>query len=431
MTLGFARTQSGLGWLAAAGRQTPAGDPGVEGAALRVAVFTDNDFSKTCGVTTSLEALLRFNAGRVEPRVYTAADVGVETATYCAKESLGIRLPWDRNVRVYWPRLWAFARELQQQRVDLVHITTPGPVGLAARWIALHVGRPLTGSLHSEPGQYAARVSASARAGRIIERYVRWFYAPCGSLFVPSEVTRARLALRGYGRDRLHVWGPGVDAEQFAPRRVSPALRQRWHADDRRPAILYAGRLSGEKGLGLVRAIRRGLLQRGLEHQFVFAGDGPMRQELESVCPDGHFLGALGRDQLAVAMASAHVFLFPGATDTLGHVVLEAQASGLPVVVSSQGGPRQHMQPGVTGLVADAGEADGFVTALVTLLTRPAERVAMGQRARQYAASRDWPTALAPLFSGWRDAVRRRTPDSGPPVVAGRAALVLDQESSR
>jgi glycosyltransferase involved in cell wall biosynthesis len=394
----------------------------------RVAVFTDHDSSSIHGVTTGLKALLRCNGQGIEARVYTAADVGLETTTRCAKASLGVTLPWSDEMRVHWPRPWAFASEVRRQRVDVVHVTTPGPVGLAGRWIASRLGLPLVGSYHTEFGESATRQSGSARLGAFVDRYVKWFYGPCATLFAPSAAARDGLTTRGYGADRIRLWGEGVDANLFSPRRASAALRAEWHVDGRRPAILYAGRLARDKGLGLIKAVRRALLQHGLEHQFVFAGEGAMRAELESVCPDGHFLGGLGHDQVAVAMASAHVFLFPSATETLGHAVLEAQASGLPVVVSDRGGPHESMLPGVTGFVAEADHPEAFARALVTLLTKPADRAAMGCRARQYAETRDWPSALAPLFDGWHAAVRHTVSVPDKPTVGSPVAQALNQE---
>jgi glycosyltransferase involved in cell wall biosynthesis len=330
---------------------------------MRVGIFTDNDFDKINGVTTTLKAVLRFADEPIQPRVYTASDLAVDTPSYYATTSVGVGLPWYRDMRIYWPRLRAFARELRRQRVSIVHVTTPGPVGLAGRWLATRLRLPLVGSYHTELGDYVSVLSGSSRLGSATERYVRWFYRPCNPLLVPSRATRDLLIARGYCQSRLRVWGRGVDVERFDPNRASAALRDDWRGHRRSPLILYAGRLSREKGLALVEPLRRRLAGYGLEPRFIFVGDGPMRRELQELCPDGLFLGALPHERVAVAMASADAFSFPSATDTLGNVVLEAQAAGLPVVVSDRGGPRQHMAPGHTGFVCTAGDADAFARA--------------------------------------------------------------------
>jgi glycosyltransferase involved in cell wall biosynthesis len=383
--------------------------------AMRVAMFTDNDFGKVNGVTTTLKAVLQFSE-RVEPRVYTASDLGAETPTYFATSSLGIGLPWYREMRIYWPRIGAFARALKRDGTDVIHVTTPGPVGLAGRLLAARLNLPIVGSYHTHLGDYATTLSGSTRLGGALEHYMRWLYAPCESLLVPSEAARDLLARRGYPADRLRVWSRGVDVTKFSPERLSREWRRAWHVDDRRPAILYAGRLSREKGLDIVGPLQRQLHRHGIAHQFVFAGDGPMRAELEAMCPDGVFLGSIPHDRVAAAMASSDVFLFPSTTDTLGNVVLEAQASGLPVIVSDEGGPQQQIVADETGVVCHAHEAGSFARALITLIRKPELRRTMGRNAREYAERRNWPRSLEPLVAAWRTAADRA---GGDRIVAG------------
>ena len=372
-----------------------------------VAVFTDNDFDKINGVTTTLKAMLR-SAEDVAPRIYTAADLGVTSTDYFAAESFGVGLPWYREMRIYWPHVSDFARELKATGAEVVHITTPGPVGLAGRWLASRLGLPVVGSYHTHLGDYVATFSGSATLGRLVDDYMRWCYAPCQPILVPSAATADLLAARGYRRERLVIWGRGVDTERFSPARASQHLRQKWHVDHRRPAILYAGRLSREKGLELVEGIQQRLRRHGIDHRFIFVGDGPMRHELETRCPDGAFLGAVPHDQVAVAMASADLFLFPSTTDTLGNVVLEAQASGLPVIVSDCGGPKEHMVPNSTGIVCAADDAGSFTAAAVRLITQRSVRTTMATAAREYAAGRSWQASMTPLFGAWQQAAASR-----------------------
>jgi glycosyltransferase involved in cell wall biosynthesis len=374
---------------------------------VRVAIFTDNDFDKVNGVTTTLKAILR-HRGPFEPRIYMAADFGVDTADCFAAGSLGMGLPLYSEMRVYVPRLRQFARELRRVGTDVVHVTTPGPVGLAGRWLARRLGLPLVGSYHTQLGDYARELSGSPRLGALVEHLTRWCYQPCEPLLVPSQTTRALLAARGYPLERIQLWGRGVDTDGFTPARAAWRLRESWHVDARRPAILYAGRLSREKGLALMKPVQRLLRRHGLDHRLVFVGDGPMRSELQQLCPDAVFLGSVPHAEVAAAMASADVFVFPSATDTLGNVVLEAQASGLPVVVSDRGGPHEHVLGGITGFVCTANDPDSFGRALVALLRQPALRAEMGRQARAHALTQDWPSSLAPLFGAWRHAALRR-----------------------
>src|SRR4029453_4659968 len=112
---------------------------------VRVGIFTDNDFDKINGVTTTLKAGLGFGDRAIHPRVYAAAALGVGSPSYFAAASVGIGLPWYQEMRVYWPPLRAFARQLRRDRISILHVTTPGPVGLAARWLSKHLRLPLAG----------------------------------------------------------------------------------------------------------------------------------------------------------------------------------------------------------------------------------------------------------------------------------------------
>jgi glycosyltransferase involved in cell wall biosynthesis len=165
--------------------------------------------------------------------------------------------------------------------------------------------------------------------------------------------------------------------------------------------IVYVGRLSAEKGLSLIAPIQRHLHRRGVAHRFVFVGDGPMRATLQRECPDGLFLGTMPHHGVGIPMASGDLFLFPSATDTFGSVVLEAQASGLPAIVSDRGGPRELVDTGVTGHVCPSHDAAAFAEAAIPLLRDAGRRAAMSQAARTLGVNRPWSEAVRPLFGTW------------------------------
>lgn len=371
-----------------------------------IAIITDNDFDKVTGVTTTLKAVLRHAPSDLRTRVYTAADLAVDQPDYCAMASWGVGLPWYPEMRIYWPHVQRLRRLLASDGVDVLHITTPGPMCLAARWLWRRTRMPMIGSYHTHLGDYVTTYSGSGALGRGLETYMRWLYAPCDTVLVPSEATHVRLQKGGYPARQLQVWSRGVETSCFQPAARSGVLRESWGVGDRRPAILYAGRLSSEKGLAMMGPLQHALLRRGIAHRLVFVGDGPMRPALEAMCPDAIFLGNLSPAGVAQAMASADVFVFPSATDSLGNVVLEAQACGLPVLVTDQGGPQEHMRHDSTGWVCRAGEARDFADRLAVLLGDASTRRSMGQASVAYAASRSWPLALAPLYDAWRDAAR-------------------------
>jgi glycosyltransferase involved in cell wall biosynthesis len=268
----------------------------------------------------------------------------------------------------------------------------------------------MIGSFHTDLAEYARVLSGSRRLGDLMQRYMRWPYRKCAQIFVPSEATRQLLIQAGIEPTKLDIWRRGVATGQFSPAKRSASLREQWGVSGARPAVLYVGRLSKEKSLDLLAPISEGLRRAGMPHRLVIAGDGPMQRELRAVCAGAVFTGTLTPEDVATAMASADLFVFPSRTDTAGNVVLEAQASGLPVLVSGDGGPRENMVAGQSGFIC-TGLAD-FVARATQLLRMPEERIRAGAAARQYALTRSWDLALEPLYqaygawgsagSGWR-----------------------------
>jgi glycosyltransferase involved in cell wall biosynthesis len=380
--------------------------------ATPVAIFTDNDFDKTNGVTTTLRALLRYAPPDLRPRIYTMAHLGVDDRDYLALTSVGMPIPWYPEMRMYLPRLSAFLRHVARDGVELIHLTTPGPVGLAARYLSARAALPMVGSFHTQLAEYTTILSGSAKLGQMMNVYMRWLYGRCERLLVPSQDTRQRLAAAGWNVERATIWPRGVDACAFSPERRSVALRERWHVSARRPAVLYAGRVSREKGLGLLEALSSLFYQRGLACQLIVAGDGPMLDELRAACPDAVFMGRVPHEEMGTVMASADLFVFPSETDTAGNVVLEAQASGLPVLVSDRGGPAEQMIDGKTGFICRSGHVQSFFERAELLLRCSDRRLAMSSAAREHGLSRSWPSALQPLFAAYRDTVAAREPST-------------------
>jgi glycosyltransferase involved in cell wall biosynthesis len=155
-----------------------------------------------------------------------------------------------------------------------------------------------------------------------------------------------------------------------------------------------------------------------IEHRLVIAGDGPMSGELKERCQGAVFTGKLCADDLAAAMASADIFLFPSATDLGGKVVLEAQASGLPVLVTGVGGPSENMVDGETGFVCE--DLRAFARRVSDLAWNPDRRADLSQAARRYAVGRRWSVALNSLYRTYREAT---LPDPAARALGVRPAV--------
>jgi glycosyltransferase involved in cell wall biosynthesis len=225
------------------------------------------------------------------------------------------------------------------------------------------------------------------------------FYGACDLVLSPSPAADATLASMGVPAARVARWDRGVDTSRFDPRLRAPL------ALPGTVRVLYAGRISTEKGAELLAEAFLLAYARNRDLHLVLAGGGP-EQELvrERVGDHASFLGWLEGEALARVYASADMLLFPSATDTFGQVILEAQASGLPVAAVAAGGPLTLIEHGVSGLLC-APEADSLADAVLQLAGRPLERKRLAQAGLACAQQRTWELALARLGMGYKRAL--------------------------
>jgi glycosyltransferase involved in cell wall biosynthesis len=252
---------------------------------------------------------------------------------------------------------------------------------------ARRFGIPALSGFHTDFPSYARHYRVGWLAPLALGYLRRLHNASCGTV-VASEDLRDRL--RGLGFKNLSVLGRGVDSDLFRPDRRSVPLRRSWGAGQGDVVLLYVGRLAPEKNLPLAieacRAIQRA--RRGV--RFAVVGGGPLRAVLEGAHPDLHFCGVQTGRQLAEHYASADLFVLPSETETFGNVILEAMASGLPVVAFDRAAARGHVRDGETGALVPAGQPAAFVAAAVALARSSEQLAAMGRRARAHAAQLDW-----------------------------------------
>ena len=278
-------------------------------------------------------------------------------------------------------------------------------MGFAGQLVARRLALPIVGSWRSHSDANGRRLVSR----RLADSYVRWFYSGCDAVLVSSAATLDAMVKRGVNQARLRRWPAGIDAERFHPARRQRELRQQWGASDHRPAVLVAARLIASKSAALANAVEVATLLRdhGVSHRLIVAGEGPLRDTLARTCSDAVFLGNVPRVEMPAVMASADVLLSPGAGDSLGNAVLEAQASGLPVVAAEGGGAASLVHHGQTGFLCPPGDTFDFAWRLTMLLRDPARRQHLGFAARVQAESQPWRVALGPLFDAWRTALAR------------------------
>ncbi|MGZ4428687.1 MAG: glycosyltransferase family 4 protein [Nocardioidaceae bacterium] len=369
---------------------------------MRIAIVAESFLPQANGVTDTVRHMVDelLLAGH-EPLVIAPAP---GLADYNGVEVVRVRsmsVPGYRAFPVGLPD-GAVEAALARFRPDVVHLAAPivlGAVGLRA---ARRLGIPTVAA-------YQTDVAAVARlrgpmAGPALTRWVGRIHRKADRTLAPSRSSMAQLDAMGV--PGAWLWGRGVDLDQFDPRRRNPELHDLWarasHPGGERVVVGYVGRLVAEKQVRRLEEVARIPGTR-----VVVVGDGPERGWLEEHVPGITFTGELCGRELAQAFASLDVFVHPGESETFCEAVLEAQASGVPVVAAASGGPVDLVTHGRTGLLFDPTERTSLRRSTATLVGDPVRRRTLADRARAAVAGRTWQRAVEELVGQHYAAVRR------------------------
>lgn len=297
---------------------------------MRIAYVTETWHPAINGVVTRLSATVRELASR-------GHDVLVVAPGAFDQPLEGVRVRGVRSVRIpfiYGGEPWGLPLPSVVHLLDgfapeLIHAVNPVLLGWSGIAYARRRGIPLACSYHTQVARYAGFYHLGF-AEPLIWAVIGLAHRLADLNLVTSRASAAELRRRGVGRIRL--WRRGIDERYFGVREPSPAMRARLSdGHPERRLVLYVGRLAAEKGLDRLRP-----LTRSRDLHLALVGEGPARADVAATLGGGNatFVGPLRGDELAAAYASADVFVFPSITDTVGLALLEALASGLPVVAS-------------------------------------------------------------------------------------------------
>lgn len=314
-----------------------------------------------------------------------------------------VAAPVYHEVRLAAP-LWGRVRAVADRfKPDLVHCATEFVVGRLGRRAARRLGVPWCTSYHTDFAKYTAEYGVPWLRGTVT-RSIAAFHESAARTFTPSEPAKRDLA--AIGVERVEVWGRGVDVEQFHPRKRSLAARDDFHMGTAF-TFLHVGRLAPEKHveclLDAFAAVEAASPEGSV--RLVIAGTGPSLPMLRARASAGvTFLGTLDRVRALPALyASADAFLFSSTTETLGLVILEAMASGTPVIATAAGGVADNLRDGVNGLAFPAHDAPACAAAMRRLATDSALRTSLRSGARAHAELRSWEVELDRLDAAYRE----------------------------
>jgi len=308
-------------------------------------------------------------------------------------------LPEYELQKLSFPPILQMLDYIQRERFSEVIISTPGPIGLTALLAAKMLNLQTSGIYHTDFPQYVRILTEDSFLESVTWRYMHWFYGQLDTVFVNSEEYRESWIKRGFDPAKLKIFPRGLDTELFHPTRRDPGFFEKFGTKNGQVRLLYVGRVSREKDLDLLAEAYRRLRDEGLSIQLCVVGHGPYSHEFSESLPEALFTGYLTGKELAAAYASADIFVFPSTTDTFGNVIIEAQASGVPVIVSDSGGPKELVENNRNGLITKSHDVEDLTRAIRELVVDPERRKRMGDRARESVIDRTWPSAFRKFWA--------------------------------
>jgi len=382
---------------------------------LRVAFFPDS-YLEVNGAAMTCQRLVNFARDNERSMLCVHAGPKTEMTTtgsvshFALKRSplaiaLDEGLAFDPLFSRHVPKIH---KALVEFKPDLIHITGINDVSNAAAYLAWKMQIPMLGSWHTNVHEFAAsRLRRLFRflPQRVLDPFVRMaefrimqgcvlFYQMPKVVLAPNEELVSELGRRTKRTARLMA--RGVDSVFFSPTKRT--------VDDGILRVGFVGRLRAEKNVKLLIDVERAMLERGLTNfKFLVVGEGNVREHLENNMKTAEFTGFLSGEELAAAYANMDIFLFPSETDAFGNVAQEANASGVPAIVTDKGGPKFIIKPGVNGLIA--GSPEEFIEHTISLASDPALLARMKDHARDFAVSRSWDAIFEGVYDAYLETI--------------------------
>jgi len=366
----------------------------------RVAHFFDT-FQEINGPARFAQGLARM-AGRLD-LPYKVLTCGKGGSTM-GERVFPARFAWrpqeypEQALRV--PSLLDILQYCYHERFTHFHAATPGPMGFAALFAARRIfNKPFFVTHHTEFAQYLGAYTDDPRIEEMVWEGLRMFYNQADVVFALSCDSRNILIHHGVQPDRIRLMQRGIDIERFCPGDVikDKSLFQ----------LVTSCRMSKDKGLEYLLPAVHSLLERHPDLRWRFVGDGPYRAHLEEQLKHYpvEFMGFLHGEDYVEAIRRSDLFVFPSISDTFGQTPLEAQACGVPVLVTDRGGPKDHVLDGETGVVVEGKSVQALIDGVEMLLDKRLLAL-MGRKARKYAASRGFEQAFLALYAQYEGKAR-------------------------
>ena len=362
---------------------------------MRISLFTDTlgDVNGVCRFIQNVAYQANETGRDLQVITSTGFEVPEWPNIYNFAPVFVTKMPKYEQLELVLPPLMKILRHVEQHQPDVIHISTPGPVGMIGYLAAKMLRVPVLGVYHTDFPAYIDRLFDDHAFTQICTAYMKFFYEPFTAIFTRSEDYVESLVQLGMPRERMVALMPGLETSKFNTSFRDDGIWRKIEGEGIRGVgrdavkVLYVGRVSVEKNMPLLTAVWKQVAKRcrdaNIPADLVVVGDGPYRKQMQEELKgtSAHFLGFRHGVELSTLYASSDVFVFPSTTDTLGQVVMESQSSGLPVMVTELGGPKEVVEEGETGFVVAHDDANAWIDTLSNLIADHDRRGAMGRNA--------------------------------------------------
>jgi glycosyltransferase involved in cell wall biosynthesis len=395
--------------------------PSIQNSApLQIALVTETYLPEVNGVAITIGRMvqgLRQRGHRIHlirPRQFKQ-DISAQETTYRETLVSGMPIPGYPELKSGLPAKGLLTRLWKQQRPDVVHIATEGPLGWSALSAARKLNIPVSTDFHTNFHSYTQHYGIGLLK-KPIAAYLRHFHNKAACTMVPTVSLQQQLEHEGY--KNVLVVSRGVDTELFHPAKRSQTLRASWGADDSTPVVMLVSRIAAEKNLHVVIQAFEQMRLVNPSARLVMVGDGPARAELQKQHPHVIFAGMKTGEELARHYASGDVFLYPSLTETYGNVTVEAMASSLATIAYDYAAARQHIHHDMNGLLVPFDDTGAFVIQAKALITDMERVQRLRHAARQTVESLTWEHIMGQMEAVLLDTVSSQGVKHGNPELS-------------
>ncbi len=373
---------------------------------MKVALFTDTFKPQINGVTNTLSKLIEYYAANgIEYKIFSPK-YDIDSEDDCIEHFYSIKFIFYPENRLAIPNSARISATLSRFQPDLIHIMTEFNMGIAGLNYGKRNGIPTISNYTTNFSQYTDYYKLNFLK-QSVWNYMRWFHTQNAITLCPSDA--AKKQLQDQGITNTAIFSRGIDFHNFHPMMRSDQLRQDLGISDKL-AFLYVGRVSCEKDLDVLCNSYHAIWSKyGDRVAMVITGDGPYLEKCKQMFPkDTIFTGYKKGKELAEIYASCDIFICPSSTETFGNVILEAMASGLPVIGANAGGVGDIIQHNTTGLKFKERDPEDLLGCMQELIRNDNMRELLKTNGREYSMTRSWDKIFDELITTYAKILRQK-----------------------